>query len=204
MVQASKHFGAIGSHTLHNCIVNSIPIEFEGRYWTLSYPFQGKRPKSTKDTRETGFTPYPWSKYEVYKDGAVRNMVVVKPIRKGNVSSIRSCSRRITCSANAASILRTNPTLRSQSSNGAKSTIAFHRLMALTFVINDDVEHKIQVNHIDGNRFNNLPDNLEWVTASQNQIHRFYVLGGLSRCAQIDDRGNQRWDYQIGYGVGVG
>lgn len=45
-----------------------------------------------------------------------------------------------------------------------------HRLVAKTFIKNDDPEHKTQVNHIDHNRSNNDANNLEWITPYDN-IH---------------------------------
>lgn len=44
-----------------------------------------------------------------------------------------------------------------------------HRLVALAFVDNDDIEHKTQVDHIDNDRCNNCADNLCWVTPKENQ-----------------------------------
>lgn len=46
-----------------------------------------------------------------------------------------------------------------------------HRIVAATFIDNDDVENKIQVNHIDGNKSNNNISNLEWATVQKNNQH---------------------------------
>ena len=47
--------------------------------------------------------------------------------------------------------------------------IYVHRAVALVFVENP--HQKPYVNHIDSNRQNNLPENLEWVTAKENSEH---------------------------------
>lgn len=46
-----------------------------------------------------------------------------------------------------------------------------HRLVAKLFVENKDPKNKTDVNHKDGNKLNNIADNLEWVTKSENMIH---------------------------------
>ena len=57
---------------------------------------------------------------------------------------------------------------------GSRKPKLIHRLVADAFIPNPD--NKREVNHKDGNKFNNDVSNLEWVTPSENQLHSFNTL----------------------------
>ena len=56
--------------------------------------------------------------------------------------------------------------------DGSKRTFRVHRLVMMAFNPVENMD-ELEVNHIDGNKKNNKLENLEWRTASENQIHAF-------------------------------
>ena len=64
--------------------------------------------------------------------------------------------------------------------NGKPKSAYVHRLIAAAFVENPD--NLPQVNHKDGNTFNNRADNLEWVSPGDNVRHA-YKSGLINRMA---------------------
>lgn len=57
----------------------------------------------------------------------------------------------------------------------AHGIILAHRAVCSAFIPNP--ENKPEVNHKDGNKYNNNISNLEWVSRSENQKHRYTCLG---------------------------
>lgn len=52
-----------------------------------------------------------------------------------------------------------------------KMIMGIHRLMALAWIGIPPNFEELQINHIDSNRSNNHPDNLEWCTTKENMLH---------------------------------
>lgn len=60
------------------------------------------------------------------------------------------------------------PSVNLYNENG-RSTKSVHRIVAETFV--DGYEEGLVVNHRNGDKHENVPKNLEWVTPSENELH---------------------------------
>lgn len=75
----------------------------------------------------------------------------------------------------------------SLSKNGHLKTFQVHRLVCLHFIENNT---KLVVNHKDGNKSNNILENLELVTPQENIIHSFRELGRVGTMSGRFGRGH--------------
>lgn len=75
--------------------------------------------------------------------------------------------------------------------NNRVKTVRIHRLVALSFLLNP--ENKRVVNHVDSDRSNNMLENLEWATQSENIIHGYqhgnieYKNGSMGNGAKLTE-----------------
>lgn len=60
--------------------------------------------------------------------------------------------------------------------DGKRKIVYAHIIIASTFIDNPDSQNLKYVNHKDGNKLNNKIENLEWCTASENNIHSYREL----------------------------
>jgi DNA-binding Xre family transcriptional regulator len=71
-------------------------------------------------------------------------------------------------------------------SSGKRKFLLVHRLVAMAFIQTSD--YLLQVNHINGVTEDNRVENLEWVTAHENQKHCYNVLYPNSHRGELHNR----------------
>ncbi len=69
---------------------------------------------------------------------------------------------------------------------GKCRTVSVHRIVACQFLKSDCMRKS--VNHIDGDKKNNVVDNLEWVTTKENLRHAVDVLGVLKGSKNVNSK----------------
>jgi len=112
------------------------------------------------------FLPIPGyeDRFEINRHGVVRS------IRRPVNSPVAGGSRMIGGKVLKPAIVKGYPAIQ-PNVKGTRKTLYLHRAMAELFVPNPD--GKPFVNHIDGDKTNMSPDNLEWCTHKENMRHAF-------------------------------
>lgn len=70
-------------------------------------------------------------------------------------------------------------------------TLKVHRIVLKEFVW----QSELQCNHIDWDKTNNNIDNLEYVTNSENQKHKYSVLGHICKTRKSVIQLNKEWEF---------
>ena len=105
-----------------------------------------------RNAKLNDYLPFPCKHlYTIYEDGRIHNDTNGKWIRG---TSIDNHNRYVKIHLGT---------------DEAGKFLPLHRLVAQIFIPNPN--NYPQVNHIDGNRYNNAASNLEWCTAKQNIRH---------------------------------
>ena len=118
--------------------------------------------------------------YSVSNLGRVRNDLTGQFLKPAKCVSTKGCSGKY------------YQVLLYRGSKATRKLFMIHRLVANAFISNpDDLP---EVNHLDGNGFNNSVENLEWVSYSENLTHAYRVLnrnfgfaGGPKRVVRVED-----------------
>lgn len=102
--------------------------------------------------------------YEISKDGVVRNLKSNK-VLAGSINNGGYLNYRL------------------KNKDGFTDTLGIHRLLCMAFKPRSDYRD-LQVDHLDGNKLNNVLSNLEWVTTKEN-CERAGKVGLSPKCIPI-------------------
>jgi hypothetical protein len=112
-------------------------------------------------------------RYEIYEDGQVKSLLqhkVIRPVVMNNGYAM----------------------VHLRIETGIRRQLYVHRLVAEAFIPNPI--NKPCVNHKDKNKLNNHVSNLEWVTHSENEIHKNSVTKGSLYAT--DDAGHEHGPFK--------
>jgi len=132
--------------------------------------------------------------YEVSNMGRVKSLArLLRPNGRSHMKPENFLTPRL---------LRSGYSVVGLSVDGVLQFHRVHRLVAKAFL--DNPEGKAQVNHIDGDKLNNIVENLEWATAFENQQHAVNVLGKHGeRCGNATIKNADIVDIRFLLGHGV-
>ena len=127
--------------------------------------------------------------YQVSNFGRVKSLARQRKSGYGSISKVRE---RIMKSKDD----KDGYQLHGLSKDGQTKTFRLHKLVAICFIDNPKPELFNQINHIDGNKLNNKPENLEWCDSSHNQREaiKLGLKGGKPYNPRIDSTPIRQFD----------
>ncbi|AZL89396.1 HNH endonuclease [Megavirus baoshan] len=143
-------------NSLGHCIVGKGKTAY-GYVWRRKNPVVKKEYESVKIKKGEIFKTIP------IIDG--KNLSKYQVSNKGNIKNDKGLVMKQKNNDGYKAIGLTN------SITGTRDTYRVHRLVAITFIKNNDPKNKIHINHLDKNRSNNCVENLEWVSQKENNCH---------------------------------
>tara|TARA_R110002020_G_scaffold54190_1_gene151299 strand:+ start:187 stop:672 length:486 start_codon:yes stop_codon:yes gene_type:complete len=131
----------------------------------------------TLKTRTNAWDLLPTDTYFIYKTGGInpfmKELGPIFPVIKNSRGQLISQSPLTSGKDAPYPYVMINITIKGE----RKAFKCFlHKITALAFLKNNDFEIKCIVDHLDDNIYNYLPDNLEWVSHSEN-LRRTYKRG---------------------------
>ena len=112
------------------------------------------------------------TQYEVSSYGNVRSLCRTVYDERGYYKNLKGKPLKLSVNGKKGLSVYYRVTLKRK--NGEVSHREYiHRLVATLFINNPD--NKPEVNHKDGNKFNNKVDNLEWITGLENKRHAINI-----------------------------
>lgn len=137
--------------------------------------------------------------YEIDEDGTIYSC---------KRSFVNKAGRLVTVGGNRRSpiVHQTGYMVITLSKDGVTKTHRLHRVIAENLL--DNPHNKPYVNHKDGNKQNNNPLNLEWVTAKENTVHAvstglFNLSGVNNPSCRFTQEDVSDWYLLITYGVSL-
>lgn len=110
-------------------------------------------------------------RYQVSNLGEVRSLPIKSVFKDGQVHYLKGMILKQTFTSTGYKKVELKK-------DGISKSFKVHRLVAMAFIVN--TYEKPFINHKDGNRINNIVDNLEWCTQKENMKHACDT--GLRNC----------------------
>ena len=125
-------------------------------------------------TRKYQFNSLPKNTYFIYKTGGInphmKDLGPVFPVIK-NFKGKTLKQSTLMCG-------KDNPYPSIHISCGGKCyKCSLHKIVGLAFLPNNDFKNKCIIDHLDNNILNYMPENLEWVSHSENSLRRYRAAG---------------------------